>query len=68
MVLFTNLSNILLQEHFRATAAKPQQQFYHSLILVRVYDNYFFVLTDATIVLIEPSYFRREVTIDRYHQ
>ena len=34
-----------------------------------VHDNYFcLVLTDANIVLIEPSFLRREVTIDRYHQ
>ena len=68
MFLFTNLSKIFLQEHFRVTAAKPLRQSYLSLILARVYDNYFFVLTDATIVLIEPSYPRREVAIDRYHQ
>ena len=33
MFLFTNLSKIFLQEHFRVTAAKPLRQFYHSLIL-----------------------------------
>ena len=33
MFLFKNLSNILLQEHFRATAARPLKQFYHPLIL-----------------------------------
>ena len=35
MLLFTNLSNILLQEHFWVTAAKPLKQFYVSLILAR---------------------------------
>ena len=35
MFLFTNLSNIFLQDHFRLTAAKPLKQFYHSLILAR---------------------------------
>ena len=35
MFLFTNLNNIFLKEHFRVTTAKPQQQFYHYLILAR---------------------------------
>ena len=33
MFLFTNLSNIFLQEHFRVTAAKPLKQLYDRLIL-----------------------------------
>ena len=33
MFLFTNLSNISLQQHFRVTTAKPLKQLYHPLIL-----------------------------------
>ena len=35
MFFFTDLSNILLQEHFWVTAAKPLKQFYLSPILAR---------------------------------